>query len=517
MLTMTERRNIIQLESITKRFGSLVANDRITLDFQEGEVHTLLGENGAGKTTLVNILYGHLQPDEGTMRVRDELVQFRSPRDAIQRGLGMVHQHFMLVPPLTVAENIVMGTQPTGRVHLDIRRVEERIGELAQSHGMEIDPSAPVSQLSVGVQQRVEILKILYRNARILILDEPTAVLTPLEIDQLFETLRTLSAQGYTILFISHKLSEVMTISHRITVLRQGKVIDTLRREETSPRDLAHKMVGREVFLQVEKETTEKGETLVNAEGLSALNDKGIKALRNVSFQVRAGEILGFAGVEGNGQRELAEVLTGMRPATNGRIMLNGKIITTTTTRERIEMGMAHIPEDRGRFGFVPEYSIWENSVLENYYRAPYARRQVLQFPAIQNLAEQIVDEFDVITSGVFATVEELSGGNQQKLLVGRELSRDPLVLIAAQPTRGLDVGAIEYIHKRLLEQRAAGKAIILISTELEEVLSLSDRVAVLYRGEIIGEMKAGEIDMELLGLLMLGKKPSDELESANS
>lgn len=513
---MSGHTNIIELANITKRFGTLAANDGITLDVRQGEVHTLLGENGAGKTTLMNILYGHLQPDSGTMRVGDQEVRFRSPRDAIQRGLGMVHQHFMLVPPLTVAENVVMGTRPTGWLHLDIREVEHRIQALAERHGIAIDPTIPVAQLSVGIQQRVEILKILYRDAHILILDEPTAVLTPLETEDLFRTLHALTEMGYSVIFISHKLNEVMAISHRITVLRQGRVMATVPRKETTPRELARMMVGREVFLQVEKEDVEPGEALLVGDNLSAANDEGIRALHNVSFEVRAGEILGFAGVEGNGQRELAEVLAGMRPAASGSITLNGEDVTGMTTRARMERGLAHIPENRSRFGVVAEYPVWENTILQHYYQSPFARRGILQRPAIRSRAEEIVRAFDVKTESVDAAVEELSGGNQQKLLVGRELAQDPLVLIAAQPTRGLDVGAIEYIHKRLLEQRAAGKALVLISTELEEVLSLSDRVAVLYRGEIIGVMRSGGINMNTLGLLMLGKKPSDELASAN-
>lgn len=505
---MNNDHKVIELEKVTKRFGQVVANDRVTMDVEKGEIHALLGENGSGKTTLMNILYGLLQPEGGRIRVEGEVASFRSPRDAIRLGIGMVHQHFMLVPTLTVVENIVMGTRPTGRVYLDIRRVESHIGEISKTYGLEVDPSTPVWQLSVGVQQRVEILKVLYRNARILILDEPTAVLTPIETEELFQTLRTLTEKGCSVIFISHKLSEVMAISQRITVLRQGKVAATVRANGTTPRDLARMMVGREVFLKVEKEKVVRGEPLLVIEGISADNDKGLPGLRNISFKINGGEILGFAGVEGNGQRELAEVISGLRPVRSGRIQLCGKDVTHASTRERMELGLAHIPEDRKRRGLVLEFSIWENAILENYYRAPFDRGCFLQFAAIRKAAQDIVRQFDVKTSGLYSAVGELSGGNQQKLLVGRELYRDPLVLLAAQPTRGLDVGAIEYIHSRLLEQRAAGKAIILISTELDEILSLSDRVAILNGGQIIGEMTGDEIDMDVLGLMMAGRKP---------
>jgi len=508
---VSTNRKVIELEGITKRFGEVLANRNISFDVEAGEIHTLLGENGAGKTTLMNILYGHLQPDEGQIRAEGKRVQFRSPREAIQHGLGMVHQHFMLVPPLTVAENIVMGTRPTGRFTLKLHEVEARIRGLVEQYGLNLDPQTPIAQLSVGLQQRVEILKILYRNARILILDEPTAVLTPLETDELFQTLRSLCRQGYSIIFISHKLSEVMSISDRITVLRQGEVTGTIPKEGTSPSELARMMVGREVFLKVEKEEARLGDVLLEAEGLSAVNDKGLPAINELSFRVHAGEILGFAGVEGNGQRELAEVLSGMRPATSGRMSLQGRAVTGASTRALIEQGLAHIPEDRGRLGFVPDSPIWENAVLENYYQPPYLKNGFLQFSAIRSLAEEIVRQFDVKTSGIDAAIEELSGGNQQKLLVGRELSRDPLVLIASQPTRGLDVGAIEYIHGRLLEQRDKGKALILISTELDEILALSDRIAVLYRGRIMGTRDAGEVDRNTLGLWMLGRQPGEE------
>ena len=508
---MNGGRKVLELEGITKRFGRVVANDGISLDVEEGEVHTLLGENGAGKTTLMNILYGHLEPDQGLIRVEGNVANIRSPRDAIRMGLGMVHQHFMLVPPLTVAENIVMGTRPTGKIRLKISEVETRIREMAGRYGLDLDPQTPVYQLSVGVQQRVEILKILYRNARILILDEPTAVLTPIETEELFQTLRALTAKGYSIIFISHKLSEVMAISHRITVLRQGKVAATVRKEDASPRSLARLMVGREVFLRVEKEKVPEGQPLLVTDGICAESDKGLPALKNVSFEVHGGEILGFAGVEGNGQRELAEVIAGMRPVRSGQVRLAGRVVTHASIRQRIELGLAHIPEDRSRLGFVTEFPIWENTVLRDYYRSPFVRRYFLQFPAVRALARDIVSQFDVKTTSINAAVDELSGGNQQKLLVGRELVRDPLVLVAAQPTRGLDVGAIEYIHSRLLELRARGKAIILISTELDEILALSDRVAVLYRGEIIGQMASEGIDMHVLGLLMLGRKPGED------
>lgn len=494
------------MRGITKRFPGVLANDRVDLTVQEGEIHALLGENGAGKTTLMNILYGLYQPDEGEIRLYGKPVEIRSSHDAIALGLGMVHQHFQLVPPFTVAENIVLG-MPSRRGPLleDRRWIRRQITELSERYGILVDPDSYVWQLSVGEQQRVEILKALYRGANLLILDEPTAVLTPQETESLFSTLFSLVNQGKSVIFISHKLDEVMAISSRVTVLRDGRVVGTVETAQTNKNELARMMVGREVFLTIEKPPARIGSPLLEMEQVWALDDKGLPALRNISLVVREGEILGIAGVDGNGQAELEEVLTGLRHVTHGTIRIAGRNLANASPKEFMRHGVAHIPSDRHRFGLVADMSLTENMVLGYAEDPPFTRRGFLDHQAMAEHCARLVREYDVRTPGLTIQAGKLSGGNVQKMILAREISRQPKVLIAAQPTRGLDVGATEYVRKKLVEQRDRGCAVLLISTELEEILSLSDRIAVLYEGQIVGEVDPTCVDMEQLGLMMAG------------
>ena len=497
---------ILELKGIVKRFPGVLANDHIDLTLYPGEIHALLGENGAGKSTLMNILYGLIPPDEGTIIVKGEPVTLRSPADAIARGIGMVHQHFMLIPVMTVAENVMLGQESTrGRFFLDTRRVAERIREISTKYGLEVDPEALVQHLPVGVQQRVEIIKVLYRDAEILILDEPTAVLTPQEVEELFEILRSLVKSGHSLLFITHKLKEALTLADRITVLRQGRVVGSRRPAETSEEELASMMVGRNVLLSVEKAPAKPGEPVLSVDDLWVEADKGPPAVRGVSFEVRAGEILGIAGVQGNGQTELMEALFGLRRPLAGHIHIAGRDVTGASPRELAEMGVGYIPEDRQRDGLILSFPVEENLILNRYYQPPYSQRGVLQRDEIRRNGERLAEAFDIRTSSVTVPVQTLSGGNQQKVIAARELSRPIKLLLASQPTRGLDVGSIEYIHKRIVEARDQGAAVVVVSTELDEILSLSDRIAVLYRGRIVGLMNAGEADRTQLGLLMTG------------
>jgi ABC-type uncharacterized transport system ATPase subunit len=496
---------VLELRGITKRFPGIVANDRIDFDLQRGEVHALLGENGAGKSTLMNIVYGLYRPDEGEMRIKAKPVVLHSSSDAIRHGIGMVHQHFMLIPVMTVAENIVLGNEPNAAgVFLDHSAADARVRELARTFKFAIDPDARIQNISVGQQQRVEILKALYRRADILILDEPTAVLTPQEATDLFEILRMLAREGMSVIFISHKLHEVLDIADRVSVLRRGKLVDTVPRAGATERGLAELMVGREVVLRIEKTPADPGETLLEVEDLHVDDDRGLPVVRGVDFSVRAGEIVGIAGVDGNGQTELIEALTGLRKATSGSIRLGGKDVAQESVRGRLEDGLGHIPEDRLRRGIILEFTLAENLALHDYRLEPDSRLGWLRPGRMIAAARRLIAEFDVRGGGPRARGSELSGGNQQKLVVAREISRDPRLLVAAQPTRGLDVGAIEFLHRRLVAERDQGRAVLLVSLELDEILSLSDRILVMYEGRIVGEFPPG-VDAETLGVAMIG------------
>ncbi|HHW15167.1 MAG TPA: ABC transporter ATP-binding protein [Firmicutes bacterium] len=496
---------IVRLRGITKEFPGVLANDRVDLEVFPGTIHALLGENGAGKTTLMNILYGLYQPDAGEIFIRGEKVRVTDPNVAIRHGIGMVHQHFMLIPPLTVAENIVLGNEPRRGLSLDLKRAVKVARELSDRFGLTVDPLARIEGISVGMQQRVEILKALYRGAEVLILDEPTAVLTPQEVRELKAILDALVAQGKAIIFITHKLKEIMAMAQVVTVIRRGRVVKTLPTAETTPQELASLMVGREVILQVAKGPAKPGEAALRLEGVTANNNRRLPALRGIDLEVRRGEILGIAGVDGNGQTELVEVLTGLRPVTGGRILLKGREITRVKTRHRLRQGLGHIPEDRQKRGLVLDFSVAENLILASYDRPPFASGLNLNQAAVRQNAERLVREFDIRTPSAETPARSLSGGNQQKVIVAREIDRDPDVLIAAQPTRGLDVGAIEFVHERLVGERDRGKAVLLVSFELDEILSLADRIAVMYEGRIVDVLPAGEATEEILGLLMSG------------
>jgi len=495
---------VLEMRGIRKEFPGVVANDDVSFDVRRGEVHALLGENGAGKSTLMNILYGLYRPDGGEIRLNGKPISFSSAREAIEAGIGMVHQHFMLIPVMTVAENIVLGTEPRKGVLLDEGAADKRVADMARTFRFEVDPEARVENIGVGQQQRVEIMKALYRNADLLILDEPTAVLTPQEAADLFEILRTLRREGLSIIFISHKLNEVLEIADRITVLRRGKTIETVPREGATEESLARAMVGREVLLRVEKGPSEPGDVLLSVRDLHVQDDRGIEKVRGVSFEVRAGEIVGIAGVDGNGQTELIDALTGLQKIGSGTATIAGKALSHANARKALDAGIGHIPEDRQRRGLVLEFSIAENIALHDYAKPPDARLGWLFPRRMVDRAKTLIREFDVRGGGPFTRAGGLSGGNQQKLVAAREIARDPKVLIAAQPTRGLDVGAIEYLHRRLVQERNEGRAILLVSLELDEILSLSDRILVVYEGEIVGE-HSGAVSEEQIGLEMLG------------
>ena len=497
---------ILRMSKVCKRFGPVIANDNVDLECEAGEIHALLGENGAGKTTLMNILYGLYQRDSGEILFRDRALDFDSPRDAIRARIGMVHQHFMLVPPLSVTENIILGEKSSGPL-LGLRNAEARIREISERHHLAVDPKAKVWQLSVGEEQRVEIIKALYRGATLLILDEPTGVLTPGEVEELFRVLRSLAARGHSVIFISHKLEEVMAISDRLTVLREGRKVATVSTADTHPRELARMMVGREVIFDVEKEIVPRGEPVLEVRGLGARNDRKIEALKSVDLEVHAGEIVGIAGVDGNGQSELAQILTGLRKTDRGDVRILGNNVTHRSPRDLIRMGTAHIPEDRQRVGLILDMTVAENAVLEVHGEPPYSRMGFLDHEAISRFAEELISRYDVKTRGPDAPAGALSGGNQQKLILAREMSRDPRLLVAVHPSRGLDVGATEFVHRQLLARRKAGGAVLLISTELEEIFLLSDRIAVMYEGEILGVFRTSEVTRETVGLLMAGSR----------
>jgi general nucleoside transport system ATP-binding protein len=501
----------LELKGITKRFGSLVANDRIDLSVSPGQVHALLGENGAGKTTLMNVLYGLLQPDEGEILLDGKPARFHSPKDAIAVGIGMVHQHFMLVPVFTVAENVTLGIEETNPRTglLDRRKTRRDVRELSRRYGLEIDPDALVEDLPVGIQQRVEIVKALVRKASVLILDEPTAVLTPAETEDLFRIIRELTAGGTSVVFISHKLKEVQAIADTITVLRRGAVVGT-RPSSASEEELAALMVGRSVLLRVSKKEAKPGGVVLDVADLTVADETGQVSVNGTSFQVRAGEILGIAGVQGNGQTELCEALMGLRPTAAGQVMLDGKNLTQATPAQRLRAGVAYVPEDRQQDGLIGDFSVADNMVLDQYDRPPFAAGINLNLGAIAKNAAERVTEFDVRTPSTKAPVSTLSGGNQQKVILARELGREHKVLVASQPTRGLDVGSIEFVHRRIVEQRDHGVAVLIVSAELDEIYALADRIAVMYEGRITG-FRPPTVPVEELGRLMAGG--SDEAE----
>jgi len=501
---MTDAPPVLEMHAITKRFPGTLACDRIDLDVRPGEVLALLGENGAGKSTLMNILYGLLAPDAGEIRIDGEPATIRDPADAIRRGIGMVHQHFMLVPVLTVAENVILGQETVlGPGVLDLHEAERRIRTLAEQLGFEIDPRTRVDQLSVGQQQRVEILKALYRGARILVLDEPTAVLTPQETQEIFGVLRRLQAEGTSIIFISHKLDEVLAIADRITVIRRGRVVGTRTPAETNEEELAELMVGREVSLVVDRGASHPGEPVLRITGLHVSDDRGNEMVRGIDLEVRAGEILGIAGVAGNGQDELVEALVGLRRPTAGTVELSGRDVTGKSPREMRLRDVAFVPADRQRFGLVLSYPIRDNLVLTDYFEPPFARGPLRNEKAVDERARELVAEFDIRTPSVMTHASALSGGNQQKVVVARECSGDTSLLVLDQPTRGVDVGSVEFIHKQVIAKRDASTAVLLVSAELDEVLELSDRIAVIFRGRLVATFDADEAEREKIGLLM--------------
>ncbi|USG68408.1 ABC transporter ATP-binding protein [Brevibacillus ruminantium] len=495
------------MRGITKRFPGIIANDNINLVVKKGEIHALLGENGAGKSTLMNVLFGLYQPEEGDILINEKVVKITSPNVANELGIGMVHQHFMLVEKFTVAENIVLGNEPKSGLKIDMQRAIQDVEKLSNQYGLKVDPRAKIEDISVGMQQRVEILKTLYRGADILIFDEPTAVLTPQEIMELIEIMHNLVKEGKTIILITHKLKEIMAVCDSVTIIRRGKVIDSLAIKDTNTDELAAKMVGREVNFRVDKQPSRPKEVILSVEGVTAMGNRGVNALNNISLEVRGGEILGIAGVDGNGQSELIEVLTGLRKASSGRVLLKGQEITNQSPRLISESGLSHIPEDRHKHGLILDFSMSENMVLETYFHKEFNKNGFLDYPAIDKHASKLIKEFDVRTPSIYTKARALSGGNQQKAIIAREVNKDPDLLIAAQPTRGLDVGAIEFIHKRLIEQRDKGKAVLLLSLELDEIINVSDRIAVIYEGQIVGIVDAKETNEQELGLMMSGGK----------
>jgi len=497
---------VVEMLNIRKEFPGIVANDNISINLKRGEILALLGENGAGKSTLMSVLFGLYKPDRGSIRIHGKESQISNPTQANEMGIGMVHQHFKLVHNFTITENIVLGLEPKKGLSIDLVSATRRIRELSEHYGMSVDPAAVIEDVSVGMQQRVEILKMLYRNANVLIFDEPTSVLTPQEIQDLTQIMRSLIDEGKSIILITHKLKEIKAIADRCTVIRRGKVIGTVDVKDTSEAEMARMMVGREVSFSVDKQKREPGDTILEIDHLSVLNSRKFLGIKDFSLKVRAGEIMGLAGVDGNGQSELVEALTGLCAIESGRILLKGEDITANGIAERIKAGIAHIPEDRQKRGLVLDYSIENNMILETHGDFPYAKNGFLQREPIRQHAKKLIEDYDVRAGQGAATLaRSLSGGNQQKAIVGREIDLNPELLIAVQPTRGLDVGSIEYIHKRLVEQRDKGKAVLLVSLELDEILDLSDRIAIINHGELVGLVNADETNENEVGLMMAG------------
>ncbi len=497
---------VVEMKNITKKFGDFVANDNINLLVHKGEVHALLGENGAGKSTLMNILYGLYQPTSGEIHINGKKVEMDNPNIAIENGIGMVHQHFMLVPPFTVAENIILGMEPTkGLGKIDMEKAIKDVREISEKYALHIDPLAKVEDITVGMQQRVEILKALYRGAEILILDEPTAVLTPQEIKELIQIIRNLTKEGKSIILITHKLKEIKEAADFCTIIRRGKYIDTVDVGKSTEDDLAAMMVGREVNFKVDKNEMKAGEIVLKVQDLTAKDNRGLDVLNKLSIEVRRGEILGIAGVDGNGQSELVEVLTGLRRCESGSVFINGKDITNKTPKEIFESKLCNIPEDRQKRGLVLDFTVAENMILENYSKPEFSKGFRLLENNIKKFAKELIEKFDVRPTDETLKARALSGGNQQKIIIAREVTNDPDLLIATQPTRGLDVGAIEFVHKSLVEQRDKGKGVLLVSLELDEVMSVSDRIAVIYEGKIVGVVDSKDADENTLGLMMAG------------
>lgn len=508
--------HIIEMLNIRKEFNGFVANDNITLQLKKGEIHALLGENGAGKSTLMNVLFGLYQPEAGEIRVKGKPVKITNPNVANDLGIGMVHQHFMLVDVFTVTENIILGKETTKAGRIDLKRAEQEVREISERYGLAVDPKAKISDISVGMQQRVEILKTLYRGAEILIFDEPTAVLTPQEIKELIQIMKTLIKEGKSIILITHKLKEIMEVCDRVTVIRKGKGIGTVNVNETNVNELANLMVGREVVFKTEKTPAVAKQEVLTINDLVVKDSRGVTAVNGLDLTVKAGEIVGIAGVDGNGQSELIEAITGLRKSESGSIKLNGKELIHSAPRKITEAGVGHIPQDRHKHGLVLNYPIAENMVLQTYYQKPFSKNGILNFKAIYDKARSLIEEFDVRTPSEYTLARALSGGNQQKAIIGREIDRNPDLLIAAQPTRGLDVGAIEFIHKRLIEQRDHGKAVLLISFELDEIMNVSDRIAVIYEGKIVAVVDPKETTEQELGLLMAGSNRKEAGEGTH-
>jgi len=508
----------LEMKNITKRFPLVVANDQVNFQVYKGEIHALVGENGAGKTTLMSILYGLYQADSGEIFINGKKVEINNPNIAIKLKIGMVHQHFMLVPPLTVTENVILGMEPIkNNFIIDMEQAVKKVEELSKSMGFKIDPHAKVESISVGIQQRVEIIKVLYRGAEILVMDEPTAVLTPQEAEELFEILRSLKKQDKTIIFITHKLNEVMSLSDRVTVMRKGKVVGIKNTRDTDQEEIASMMVGRKVIFEIEKKEHPFGKIVLKVENLTALNNKKLPALKNISFTIREGEIFGFAGVEGNGQTELVEVLAGLRKSTGGKIYLYDQDITNSSPRNIREKNIAHIPEDRRLRGLILDFTVYENIILGSHYRQPFNNTLSLNFSHIYKHTDHLIKNFDIRPPSKDNKLKSLSGGNQQKVIVARELFGEPKLLIASQPTRGLDVGSIEFVHQQILKEREKGKAILLVSADLEEILSLSDRIAVIYEGKIVDILDPKQTNEKELGLLMTGSRMNKKITQIES
>jgi simple sugar transport system ATP-binding protein len=514
---MSENSYAVEMRGVTKRFGDVTANDSIEIAVRASSIHAIIGENGAGKSTAMNILYGFYTADAGQILIDGQLQHVHKTSDAIRLGLGMVHQHFMLVETLTVTENIILGSEPGPQLAIDFKQSRARVKEISEQYGLRIDPDARIADLSVGQQQRVEILKTLYRGAQILILDEPTAVLTPQEVGELFAILRSLRDQGKTIIIITHKLAEVLALSDQITVMRDGRTVGNLSTSEATAEGLARMMVGREVLLRVEKTEARPKDAILSARNLTLASSTAHGALRDVTFEVRAGEILGLAGVEGNGQTELIEIIAGLRPQTRGEILLEGKSIDRLDPRRRKRLGIAHIPEDRHRRGLLLDFDLAANSILGVHRDSPISGAVLLNHRVIHERAARLVGEYDVRPPNIALAARALSGGNQQKLIVAREFDIKPKLLLVSQPTRGVDIGAIEFIHKKLIELRDAGAAILLVSAELDEVLSLSDRILVMYEGRIVGEVDPRSVSESEIGLMMTGGQLSRGAEEQGS